>query len=320
MNEQMRRLRTGIFLAGGLLLVLVILFFLGGRDLLATKVKVRTYFSESVQGLSRGASVKYRGAPIGTVSKISILFSKRIVQVDMDIDLASFAGSNREFVPEFIREIRQGLRCRLEYLGITGLKFIDFDYFASPDSDLPAKPEFIGDPDAIYVPSVPSSFNDIYSSVAAAIEKLGRVNIEEIGENVSRALGEVTTLLSDPALKSAISRINEAAANLESSSSAVNRVLDEERLERLANLLEDGIKNIDALVRRIEQETLNARLPASAEAFRAASGAVVESRQEFGNTLLKLNQTLDSLRLLIDYLESDPSSLLNGKKRPVGER
>lgn len=315
MNEQKRRLRTGIFLVSGTLVVLLILFFLGGRDLLTTKVKVRTYFPESVQGLSRGAAVKYRGAPVGTVSKISILFSKRIVQVDMEIDVSSFAGDERGFESEFISEVRNGLRCRLEYLGITGLKFIDFDYFASPGEALPSTPDFIGDPDAIYVPSVPSTFTDIYASVAGAIEKIGKIDIDEIVGDVSKALGEVVSLLSDPAIKSAINRINEAAANLESSSGAVTRVLDEERLVRMLGVFEENLKGIDAFLKRLNQDAAAAKLPESAAAFRAASGAVVESRQELGNTLLKLNQTIDSLRMLIDYLESDPSSLLNGKKR-----
>jgi len=320
MNEQKRRLRTGIFLVSGVLLVLIILFFLGGRDLLAKKVYVRTYFPESVQGLSRGAAVKYRGAPIGTVSKINILFSKRIVQVDMEIDVSSFAGEDREFLPEFMREIRNGLRCRLEYLGITGLKFIDFDYFASPGEDLPAAPEFIGDPNAIYVPSVPSSFTDIYAAIARAIEKIGKINIDEISGDVSKALGEVVALLSDPALKSAISRINEAAANLESSSGAISRVMNEERLAQILNTFEENLQSIDKFVRQMEKETSSARLPESAAAFRAASGAVVESRQELGNTLLKLNQTLDSLRMFIEMLERDPSAVINGKKRVDDKR
>ena len=137
MNEQTRRLRTGIFLTGGLLLVLIILFFLGGRDLFTRKIKVCTYFEESVQGLSRGAAVKYRGAPIGTVSDIRIIFSKRIVRVDMEIEIDSFSGIMGDFRTEFMNEVRDnGLRCRLEYLGITGLKFIDFDYRKSAGGDL----------------------------------------------------------------------------------------------------------------------------------------------------------------------------------------
>lgn len=319
MNEQKQRLRIGIFIVSGLLLVLAILFFLGGRDLMTPKIKVHTYFPESVQGLSHGAAVKYRGAPIGTVSKVSILFSKRIVQVDMEIDVSSFAGEEEEIRNELIQEIRNGLRCRLEYLGITGLKFIDFDYFAAPGDELPIAPNFIGDPFAIYVPSVPSTFTDIYASVARAIEKLDKINIDEISSDVSKALGEVVSLLSDPALKSAINRINEAAANLENCTGTINRAVDEERLVRLLSSFEKSLGNIDALVQQLNSDAAKAKLPESAAAFRSATEAVVESRQDFGNTLLKLNQTLDSLRLLIDYLESDPSSLLNGKKRPTAQ-
>ena len=315
MNERTRRLRTGIFLGSGVLLVLVILFFLGGRDLLTTKVKVWTIFPESVQGLSRGASVKYRGAPIGTVSKISIIFDKRIVKVDMEIDVSSFAGEGREFESEFIREVRGGLRCRLEYLGITGLKFIDFDYFPAPAGEMPTPPAYLGSHDSIYVPSVPSSFTDIYASVAGAIEKLGKVNIEEISGNLSNAFNEVVSLLADPAIRSAINRINEAAANLESSSGVVTRVLDEERMTRIFSAFEENLKGIDTFLKRLNKDAAASKLPESAASFRAASEAVVEGRQELGNTLLKLNQTIDSLRMLIEYLESDPSSILNGKKR-----
>ena len=109
--------------------------------------------------------------------------------------------------------------------------------------------------------------------------------------------------------------IDVAAGNLESSSGAISRVMNEERLSQLLSSLEDNLNGIDKFVRQLDKEAASAKLPESAAAFRAASGAVVESRQELGNTLLKLNQTIDSLRMLIDYLESDPSSLLNGKKR-----
>lgn len=320
MNEQSRRLKTGIFLVGSLLLVLVILFFLGGRDLFASKVKVSTYFEESVQGLSRGASVKYRGAPIGTVSDIRILFSKRIVRVDMEIDVDSFAGNNRDFKAEFIREVREnGLRCRLEYLGITGLKFVDFDYHKSAATNFET-PDFLASSGTVYVPSVRSSFTDIYTSVAGAIEKINKINIEEIGDDVSRALREVVSLLADPALKSAISRIDEAAANLETGSKTLVRVLDEERLARILASLDDNLRNIDSFIRTLNRDTAAAKLPESSAAFRAASEAVVESRMELDNTLLKLNQTIDSFRMLVEYLERDPGALLHGKNRSDEKR
>lgn len=315
MNEQTRRLHTGIFLTGGLLLVLAILFFLGGRDLFARKLKISTYFDESVQGLSRGAAVKYRGAPIGTVSDIRIIFSKRIVRVDMEIDVDSFSGIEGNFSSEFLHEIRDnGLRCRLEYLGITGLKFIDLDYRKSAGGDL-STPEFIDD-NTLYVPSVPSSFTDIYTSVAGAIDKIGRINIEEIGSDVSRALQEIVSLISDPAWKSAINRIDEAAANIEALSGSVTRAVDESRLNRILSGVEKSLANLDALIVSMNKNLVDSKLPESTQAFRSAAAAVVDSRSEVNHVIFKVNQAIDSFRMLVDYLESDPGALLRGKERP----
>ena len=315
MNEQTRRLHTGIFLTGGLLLVLAILFFLGGRDLFARKIKISTYFEESVQGLSRGAAVKYRGAPIGTVSDIRIIFSKRIVRVDMEIDVDSFSGIEGNFSSEFMHEVRDnGLRCRLEYLGITGLKFIDFDYRKSAGGDL-STPEFIDD-NTLYVPSVPSSFTDIYTSVAGAIDKISRINIEEIGSDVSRALQEIVSLISDPAWKSAINRIDEAAANIETLSGSVTRAVDESRLDRIFSGIEKNLANLDALIVSMNKNLADSKLPESTQAFRSAAAAVVDSRSELNNVIFKVNQAIDSFRMLVDYLESDPGALLRGKERP----
>ena len=40
--------------------------------------------------------------------------------------------------------------------------------------------------------------------------------------------------------------------------------------------------------------------------------------REFENVILKLNQTLESIRVLTDYLSTDPASLLRGKQqKPV---
>ena len=319
MDEKTRRLRTGSFVAVGLLLVLAILFFLGGRDLFAHKIKVVTVFEESVQGLSRGSAVKFRGAPIGTVSDISIHFSSNRVQVEMDIDVASFSDDEDELRSKFLSAVREkGLRCRLENQGITGLKFIDFDYFAIGGSTISLHGLSGKNGDAIEVPSVPSTFQDVLGTITQSLDRLSKIDIEGISSDVAKTVREVADLLSDPAIKSAISRINEAAANIESSTQTINRVCDEERLDRLVTSLEDSIVKINKFVDEASKETADAKLPESAAAFRSATAAVVESRRELGNTLLKLNQSLDALKMLLEYIESDPSSVLNGKKKAPG--
>ena len=332
MNERIRRLRTGSFLVAALLLVLVILFFLGGRDLFSQKIKICTYFDESVQGLNRGAAVKFKGAPIGTVSDIRIIFPNYVL-VEMEIDVSRFTAAGGDFEKAFLREVREnGLCCRLEYVGITGLKFIDFDYHQMDEEKKKKQepPSFIGKTDAIYVPSVNSSFADISTSVAGAIDKLNQINVKEISEELTEIMRDLRALISDPALATMLHHLSEVAANLESTSGMLGRVVDEDRLENLISALEENLKSLQGFIRRLDDATADARIPESAAAFRnsadkvaastaslrQAGNAVVDGQQELSNTLLKLNQAIDSLRMLIEYLESDPGSLLRGKTRP----
>jgi len=331
MNERMRRLRTGFFLVASLLVVLAILFFLGGRDLFTKKIKACTYFDESVQGLNRGAAVKFKGATIGTVSNIRIIFPNYVL-VEMEIDVSRFAAASGDIEGAFISEVqKKGLCCRLEYAGITGLKFIDFDYHPIDENSKNKKepPSFIGKTDGIYVPSVSSSFADISTSVAGAIDKLNQINVKEMSEEITGIMRDLRALISDPALSAAVRHLSEVAANLETTSGMLGRVVDEERLENLISSLEESLKDIKGFIRHMDEAATGANIPESAAAFRNsaakvadgaaamenASAAVVNGQLELSNTLLKLNQTIDSLRMLIEYIERDPGALLRGKTR-----
>lgn len=328
MKEKARRLRTGAFIVGSLLLFLAILFFLGGRDLFTKKIKVCTYFDESVQGLSRGAAVKFKGAPIGTVSDVRIIFPDYVL-VEMELDESNFTEGG-DFEDMLRYEIREnGLNCRLEYVGITGLKFVEFDYHTG-SKHKKEPPSFITRTNAIYVPSVSSSLADIATSISGVIEKLNQINIKEISEEVTEIMRDVRALLSDPALTSTLQHVNQVTANLENTSGMLGRVVDEERLENLVTALEDSLKNLQRFIQRMDEAAGEAKIPESAAAFRhsasqvaesasslkSASAAVVEGQQEMSNTMLKLNQAIDSLRMLIEYIERDPGSLIRGKGRP----
>jgi ABC-type transporter Mla subunit MlaD len=332
----MRRLRTGFFLVASMTVVLAILFFLGGRDLFSKKIRACTYFDESVQGLNRGAAVKFKGATIGTVSDIRIIFPNYVL-VEMEIDVSRFTGTDGDFEAAFLAEVqKKGLCCRLEYAGITGLKFIDFDYHQTDDKSKNKRepPSFIGKTDAVYVPSVSSSFADISTSVAGAIDKLNQINIKEMSEEITAIMRDLRALISDPALAAAVHHLSEVAANLENASGMLGRVIDEERLENLIASFETSLKDLKTLIRHMDEAASGANIPESAAAFRNsaakvadgaaamqdASAAVVNGQQELSNTLLKLNQTIDSLRMLIEYIESDPGALLRGKNRSDEEK
>ncbi|MDR0932772.1 MAG: MlaD family protein [Victivallales bacterium] len=321
-HDSNQKIKLGIFVVGGLVLFVAILFFLGMSDIFTNKETVRTFFSESVQGLTVGSAVKYRGVPIGNVSKISIRVTDKLVQIDMAVELKHFVSGSEQgqqrsdFKRFFQSELEQGMRCRLEYTGVTGMRYIDFDYFATPGQTLTEPPDGALDPDELYIPAVPSPFRDILKAIGTSLDRISRIRFEEISDGLERSLTELSGLLADPALKSTIDRINEAAENLEIGSRTVSRVFGEERMNRLMSLLEDDLEKVNKLTEHLITETQNAKLPESTSAFRAASNAITIGQDELANTLTKLNQTLDALTELADSLSADPSSVISGKKKP----
>lgn len=321
-NDSFQKIKIGLFVIGGLALLIAILFFLGMTDIFTNKATVQTFFSESVQGLTVGSAVKYRGVPIGNVTKISIRVTDKLVQVDMAVELEHFVsggekGQQRsDFRRFFQSELEQGMRCRLEYAGITGMRYIDFDYFATPGQTLPEPPTGMLEPGTLYIPAVPSPFRDILKAIGTSLDRISRIRFEEISDGLERSLSELSGLLGDPALKSTIVRINDAAENLELGSRTLSRVFSEERLNRLMTVLEEDLDNVNKLTGQLIRETRDAKLPESAAAFRDALNAISFSQDELANTLTKLNQTLDALTELADSLSADPSSIVSGKKKP----
>lgn len=327
-SNRKKELLTGLFIISGVILLLGMLFVLGLSDLFAQKIVMHTAFTESVQGLTRGSAVKYRGVQIGTVSDISILVKENIIQVDMEIDPKYFAVDRtnqrfpeKEFTAFINSEIKdKGLRARLEMLGITGMKFIDFDYFAKPGTPLAKQPHLMGTPGGIYVPSVISQMKDLTVTLTSAVDRLSRIRYEHISEQIENALTALGQLLNSQEIRSTIARINDTAENLETSSRAISSVLSESRILNVVNSLQQNLTVLNKLQQNLMMISNDAKIPETTAAFRHSLEDLSESRRDFENMLQKLNQTLESLRVLSDYLSTDPASLLRGKQqKPVLE-
>ena len=315
MSEQTQKLRIGIFIITGGLLMIAVLLFLGLSDIFIDKVKLVTRFQESVQGLTVGSPVKYRGVQVGTVSDISIMMQKKTVWVVMEIEPRFFRGLDTStFCNALQKEIANGLACRLEFAGITGMKFIDLDYFrnANADYNIPAD---LPMNDAVYITGVPSAFQDFSSAVVNAMDRLSKIKFEEISSELERSLSSLNTLLADPAIKSTISKLNEAAENLEASTGVINQAVNEERIVNLFDELDKNLKSLNQLTTTFNQTAVEMKLPESTQALRSAADSVIESQKDISETLLKLNRTAEAIRIFFDYISKDPSAVIKGKEQ-----
>ena len=89
MSDNTRFFRIGIFVAAAGALLVGVMLYLGLADEFAARIQFATSFSESVQGLTKGSPVKYKGVQIGQVDSIIIMPSEKVIRVNMSIDTAS---------------------------------------------------------------------------------------------------------------------------------------------------------------------------------------------------------------------------------------
>ncbi len=340
---QISRFKLGLFVLGGLAVLLATMFFLGLSDLFKTRARITTLFSESVQGLAVGSPVKYKGVPIGNVSTIAIQVNDKLIRVDMEIELSAFIDSKplqrrsteslKSFYEFFDRERSSGLRARLEYAGITGLKYIEFDYFdpSNPQDIIKQTPDLAAG--QFYLPSTPSTFTDLLGMFSTSLNRISQVDFVGISNELKRGLGEATALLSDPDLKVIVQRIESISNNLERSSGALARTLTEERLRTFSEQLETAVNNINTLINDVNEQLAQANVAGTASAFREAAGSVTQAGNDIRGvvgsadetmstlevSLQKLNRALDAVTELMSYLNDDPSAMLRGKRQPPME-
>ena len=149
-----------------------------------------TYFDESVQGLDKGAMVKFRGVRIGKVTNLGVAPDHRMIDVELAIDQGAMN----------LERYGTKLRAQLVSYGITGVKLIDLD-IERPETPPPPTLSFI--PPKNYLPSRPSLLDSLSQRLDVISEKLlilvdraiGTVdNARAFVDNASRTAKDISSL------------------------------------------------------------------------------------------------------------------------------
>ena len=204
----------GAFVIGAVALAVVAVTVWGSGKLFRRQYPCVCYFPGSVNGLSAGAPVKFRGVQIGEVSDVRLLYaqtrgSPRIpVFLKIDNERMRGLGSKRELSLELLRElIDQGLRARLQTQSIvTGVLYVEFDL-------LPGTPvEMMQEPDAGYpeIPTLPTPLAEATKTVSDVLAQLKKVDFKGLGVAAREAVDGVNRLVSNPRMTAAIDGLPDA--------------------------------------------------------------------------------------------------------------
>ncbi len=295
--------KLGLFITLGLAIAVGVLIWIGSYGLNRRSVEVVTYFDESVQGLDIGSAIKFRGVPIGSVVDIAVAPDRRRVEITCEVysvelqrlglqDTTNFSSPGRAAVPA-------GLRLQLVPIGITGLKFLEANFFDPvryPPPHLPFNVPYN------YLPSTPSTLVSLEEAVMEAISTFPKLQ-DQITATLKEAEGTLISIqtLMDPftedeaGLVGLVQHLEGAAANLESATAGLESAMAEAQVGQTTASIRKAANSV-------------------ADAAHEATGLQGDVRE----SIVRLLDALESIRTLADTLERDPSALLRGRSLQSG--
>jgi phospholipid/cholesterol/gamma-HCH transport system substrate-binding protein len=280
--------KLGLFVVAGILAAAGTVFWLAAHRFQRDALQAVTYFDESVQGLDVGSPVKFRGVTIGTVTDITIAPDQRLVQVTSDIYLDALARLGLYIPKRGEAFIDPNLRVQLVAAGITGVRFLQTDFFdvhRFPPPRLPFEPPWN------YVPSAPSTLKSLEE---AAMDILNKFPAVEVG---------VIDAAAD--LRKTLASIDRLSTSLSADDGSFNQLLVQ---------LRSAAARAQAAIDGAKLDATTASLRETSGSIGQAIGEVSDVRDELRASLVSLREALESIRTLADSVQRDPSVLLRGAR------
>jgi len=210
MSDQPSYFKIGAFVIAVFLLAVATIVVLGAGAFAADPFLVETYFDRSVAGLEVGSKVAFRGVRLGRVQKISLAVdayplepgSKDWIEygpyivVVIAVDPAYLSDLSPGTAETRLRRMAErGFRLQMAVQGLTGIAYLDGDYF-EPDRYPAVQPPW--QPHHHYIPSAPSTFTSIGEALDTITKKLEAIDfgglVDEVRDSVKALRTEVELL------------------------------------------------------------------------------------------------------------------------------
>jgi paraquat-inducible protein B len=261
------------------------------------------YFDGSVGGLAPGSPVEWHGIKIGQVTDVRLQYDAvagmaRIpVTIEVEPQRIELVGTDQAFGSGANVEalVRRGLRAQLKTGNLlTGAMVVTFDV----DSDAPPAELGTGDRYPV-IPSVPGQLDSAMRSINGILDKVAALPLDQLIQQADATLKSFETLSASPEITTSLRSL---AGTLVATQQLVSQA------------------NTDL---RPVMDKLPPLLTSAQQAVQRLSGTLLSVNNGYGNDstfrrdlvrlMSQVDDTLRSVRVLTDYLEQHPESLIRGK-------
>jgi paraquat-inducible protein B len=327
------KLVGGFVLTAIALLVAAALVF-GSFTFFETTRKFVVFFEGSVDGLTAGSAVLFRGVPLGRVVDVGIRYDPKDSSFEIPVIIEIRPGVIARYSPPATldteglkRLISEGLRARLESASlVTGQQVVQLNFF-------PGTPINLQKSDLPYyqLPAVPSPTQQIMSSVDVAARDL-----PTLIKQVTGVLDRVQGILS-PENEAAFNLLLESAAltmkSVQADAESVSRLIGEtdntiasagQLTKRLDGIVQDNRDEIRATIRNFREATASVnKLMDQLNQIAASNRMPIKQFAEgtlpdLTALIIDARATVNKATAVLDSLERNPTRFLFGNRMGQG--
>jgi len=197
-NSNPNYFRLGIFVLAAIGVLLAVVLTFGSGKFFKKSFTVETYIKQSVTGLDAGAAVRFRGVKIGQVNSIGL--SGDLYEQDVKMtDRREYVVVRMQIFGDKVRldnldtYLKDNLRTRVKSMGITGVNYIELDFYPSAENYSPLR--YTWKPEYPVVPSMPNQADEIFSGIEKLITGLNGMNVVETQKKFDALLVNLNLLM-----------------------------------------------------------------------------------------------------------------------------
>ena len=296
----------GLFVTIGIIIGVSIIVWIGASQYFEKGTMYVTYFDESVQGLQRDSSVKYRGVEVGRIVKISVAPDNKLIEVVMKINLKD--------------DLARNTVTQLKAVGITGIVFVELDQ-QHPDA-MKLSPQISFAAEYPIIPSRPSETKQILSGIYEVIDKINNVDFHGISDKIKTTAQSADDLFAGAQTKRIVSNLESSTTALDKSMKRLERIIADGNLGGAIAEARQSLTEARSLLSALNNEVKDMRLKDTAakanQVIDALGRTARTSAVDIQTSTESLRRASESLERLLERIEANPSDLFFSRPAEPG--
>ncbi len=237
-------------------------------------------FNQSIRGLTPGATVDFRGVVLGEVKSIGIEYDRVRREFDMPVVIEVYPARLWRKYAKDQAQSPYTQQQRIQFMVSRGLRaqlrtgnLLTGQLYIALDFFPKAPKVSVQEGAIIELPTVPNGLDELQSQISSIATKLNKVPFEQIGQDLQKSLATLNKTLN--------------------SAEKLAQTLNQDVAPEVAAAMKDVRKTLDNADRTLSEDA--------------------PLQQDLRQTLQELSRAAASMKVLTDYLEQHPESLIRGK-------